>query len=198
MAQAADRTEYLGVNHVALVCRDMAETTDFYENVLDMPLVRAQGLPGRGQHFFFDCGGGSLVAFMWFPNAPAAAPGIASQNLDVRKDGAQTAIASMNHLAINVRPEAFDAAVARLQRRGVKVNIINHNDGEPDTLGGPASQGTWIRSAYFTDPNGIKMELAAYTRAFDDARDLQCDPVDADGRPVDYLGARRRRLEPAE
>lgn len=195
---ATDRTEYLGVNHVAMVCRDMAETTDFYENVLDMPLVRAQGLPGRGQHFFSDCGGGALVAFMWFPKAPPAAPGIASQHLDVGKDGAETAIGSMNHLAINVRPEAFDEAVVRLKQRGVKVNVINHSDGEPDTRDGPATPGTWIRSAYFMDPNGIKMELAAYTRAFAPERDLQCDPVDAKGQPVDYLGARLRRLEPAE
>lgn len=197
MGETTDRTQYLGVNHVALVCRDMAETTDFYENVLDMPLVRAQGLPGRGQHFFFDSGGGALVAFMWFPNAPAAAPGIASQHLDVRKDGAQTAIGSMNHLAVNVTPEAFDGAVERLRRRGVKVNIINHSDGEPDTFDGPATPGTWIRSAYFTDPNGIKMEIAANMRAFDVGRDLQCDPVDAEGEPVSYLGERLRTLEPA-
>src|SRR5690349_1292062 len=95
MGKSLDRLEYQGVNHVALVCKDMAETTDFYENVLEMPLVRAQGIPGRGQHFFFDAGGGALVAFMWFPGAPPAAPGIASQHLDVMKDGAQTAVASM-------------------------------------------------------------------------------------------------------
>ena len=91
---------YLGVNHVALVCRDMAETVDFYENVLGMPLVKTLGLPGEGQHFFFDCGGGATLAFMWFKNAPPVAPGIASQHPDVAKNGAETAIASMNHLAI--------------------------------------------------------------------------------------------------
>ena len=68
--------QYRGVNHVALVCRDMAETVDFYQGVLEMPLVKTIDLPnGRGQHFFFDCGGGDTVAVFWFPNAPEAAPG---------------------------------------------------------------------------------------------------------------------------
>src|ERR1700686_3392177 len=93
--------EYCGVNHVALVCRDMAETVAFYEGVLEMPLVKTIGFPGgRGQHFFFDCGQGATLAFMWFADAPKAAPGIASQHLNVARDGAATAHASMNHLAI--------------------------------------------------------------------------------------------------
>ncbi|MEO9211566.1 MAG: VOC family protein, partial [Caulobacteraceae bacterium] len=51
-----------GINHLALVCRDMEETVDFYTRVLDMPLVKTVALPDGGQHFFFDCGGGSMLA----------------------------------------------------------------------------------------------------------------------------------------
>jgi catechol 2,3-dioxygenase-like lactoylglutathione lyase family enzyme len=43
-----------GINHLALVCRDMAETQRFYEGVLGMPLVKTLALPDGGQHFFFD------------------------------------------------------------------------------------------------------------------------------------------------
>src|SRR5690349_6149840 len=44
-----------GLNHLALVCSDMARTVDFYTNVLGFPLVKTVDLPGgRGQHFFFD------------------------------------------------------------------------------------------------------------------------------------------------
>ena len=51
--------ELRGINHLALVCRDMERTVDFYANVLGMPLVKTIELPaGMGQHFFFDCGGG--------------------------------------------------------------------------------------------------------------------------------------------
>src|SRR5271155_4764490 len=55
-----------GINHLALVCRDMAETVEFYTKVLHMPLVKTVQLPDGGQHFFFDCGGGSLLAFFWW------------------------------------------------------------------------------------------------------------------------------------
>jgi catechol 2,3-dioxygenase-like lactoylglutathione lyase family enzyme len=71
--------ELSGVNHLALVCRDMARTVDFYSGVLGMPLIKTIELPvGMGQHFFFDCGGGDCLAFFWFPNAGAAQPGVSN------------------------------------------------------------------------------------------------------------------------
>ena len=58
--------ELRGINHLALVCRDMARTVDFYSGVLGMPLVKTIELPfGGGQHFFFDIGGGDCLAFFW-------------------------------------------------------------------------------------------------------------------------------------
>ena len=60
-----------GINHVALVCSDMARTVDFYSNILGMPLIKSLDLPdGGGQHFFFDAGNGDCVAFFWFADAP--------------------------------------------------------------------------------------------------------------------------------
>ncbi|MEE2672299.1 MAG: VOC family protein, partial [Myxococcota bacterium] len=71
--------ELRGVNHLALVCKDMARTVDFYSNVLGMPLTKTLDLPGgMGQHFFFDMGNGESLAFFWFPEAPDRAPGVAS------------------------------------------------------------------------------------------------------------------------
>ena len=180
--------QYGGVNHVALVCKDMAETVDFYENVLEMPLVRSMGI-GHHQHFFFDCGGGGTIAFFWFADPPPFAPGVASQPLDVKKDGMMSAIASMNHLAINIPIETFDDAVARLRAKGVECHVINHSDGPSGHLDEP-NELTWIRSVYFTDPNGIKLELAALTRPFAES-DLAVDPMDEQGRPVPL---RRRAL----
>src|SRR6478752_7610393 len=120
--------QYLGVNHVALVARDMAETVAFYEGVLEMPLVKTvEFANGRGQHFFFDCGGGGLIAFFWFPDAPPVAPGIASMHEDIRANGSKTAIASMNHLAISIPIEKFDAYAERLRSKGVSMYILNHD-----------------------------------------------------------------------
>ena len=180
---ARERMQYLGVNHVALVARDMAETVDFYENVLEMPLVKTiEFANGRGQHFFFDCGGGGTIAFFWFPDAPPVAPGIASMHEDILKNGSMTAHASMNHLAISIPLEKFDAYVGRLKGRGIKVYVINHDD-SPAGAAEKMHEGVWIRSMYFRDPNGIHMELASLTRAFR-ASDVIHDPVNASGHHV--------------
>lgn len=180
---------YEGVNHVALVSRDMAETVEFYETVLEMPLVKTIDFPGgRGQHFFFDCGGGGTIAFFWFPNAPAAAPGVASMHADIAKHGSQTAHASMNHLAISIPLEKFDEYAERLKAKGVKLYVINHDDSEKGASPN-VHEGTWIRSMYFRDPNGIHMELAAYTRAF--------RPDDVAHEPVDAKGVKVRSKVPA-
>lgn len=172
--------EYTGVNHVALICKDMAETVDFYQGLLGMPLVKTIGFPGgRGQHFFFDCGQGASLAFMWFPDAPPAAPGIASQHLNVLKDGAATAHASMNHLAIGIPLEKFDQYADRLRAKGLRVDVINHNQ-HPTPDSRELHPSTWIRSMYFLDPNGIRLEFAAYTRAFG-PEDVGVPPVNAEG-----------------
>ncbi len=180
---AKEPMQYLGVNHVALVARDMAETVDFYENVLEMPLVKTVEFPnGRGQHFFFDCGGGGLVAFFWFKDAPPIAPGVASMHDDIQKNGAMTAVASMNHLAFSIPLEKFDAYVERLRGKGVDVYVINHDD-SPAGRSDEVTPGVWIRSMYFRDPNGIHMELAALTRAFR-PDDIAHDPVNERGEHV--------------
>ena len=178
-----ERMRYGGVNHVALVARDMAETVDFYENVLEMPLVKTvEFASGRGQHFFFDCGGGGTLAFFWFPDAPPIAPGVASMHEDVRNNGSMTAIASMNHLAITIPLEKFDEYVARLKAKGIKLYVINHDD-SPAGAAAEMHDGVWIRSMYFRDPNGIHMELAAYTRAFR-PDDVAHEPLNARGEHV--------------
>lgn len=178
-----EKFEFRGVNHVALVCRDMAETVDFYTRVLEMKLVKTIDLPnGRGQHFFFDCGNGDTVAFFWFPNAPKAAPGIASMHPDYATVGSQTAHASMNHLAISIPLENFDAYAERLRGKGVKIKVLNHEDSDRHGSA-EVSDATWIRSIYFRDPNGIHLEFAALTRDFDDT-DVRHDPVNEAGERV--------------
>lgn len=182
-ARSEEPFEYCGVNHVALVCRDMAETVEFYDGLLGMKLVKTLDLPnGRGQHFFFDCGNGDTIAFFWFPNAPEAAPGIASMHRDYATKGTQTAHASMNHLAISVPLEKFDEYAERLQKRGLSLRILNHNDG-PEHSSPTVTSDTWIRSMYFEDPNGIHMELAALTRPYR-ASDVRHAPVNAQGERV--------------
>jgi catechol 2,3-dioxygenase-like lactoylglutathione lyase family enzyme len=182
-AGAGTNTEFelRGFNHLALVCRDMAETVEWYEDTLGMKLVKTLELPdGRGQHFFLDMGNGvDGIAFFWFPEAPEGARGVVLQD----RRG-MTAIGSTNHIAFDVPPERFDEYRQRLIDKGVAVTpIINHCDSldgghkehyDPATDGGDV----FIRSMYFADPNGIRLEFACWTRPLGDA-DVRHTPATA-------------------
>lgn len=175
----SDKMEIRGVNHIALVTDDMAKTTDFYANVLEMPLIMALDMGGHGQHFFFDCGNNDCIAFFqWGPDTPKQAPGIAARHEDTVSKGVMSAHGSMNHIAVTVPLEAFDDAVARLRAKGVKIRIENAS--ELDALNDTG----WVRSAYFMDPNGIAIELAAYKRALN-AGDVSHAPLNEAGKPVE-------------
>jgi catechol 2,3-dioxygenase-like lactoylglutathione lyase family enzyme len=180
-----------GVNHLALVCKDMVRTVDFYSNVLGMPLIKTIDLPhGMGQHFFFDIGNGDSLAFFWFPDAPASAPGIASAaNLPGRS--IVSAHGSMNHVAFNVPAEKIEDYYAKLIAKGIKATkIMNHDDSEQQ-VSLDMTPTTFVRSIYFFDPDGICLEFAAWTRALDPAIDATHEPVDATG------GKRVREFTPA-
>lgn len=165
-----------GINHLALVCRDMAETVKFYTEVLDMPLIKTVALPDGGQHFFFDCGGGSSVAFFWWPELPAAAPGIAS--VKAFPSEPKSAVGSMNHVAFHMDGAELEASISRLQAAGVEVTVpvvVNHDD-SPMGVAREMHPGVFVRSVYFTDPNGIMLEFAANTRELGKASDITHAP----------------------
>jgi catechol 2,3-dioxygenase-like lactoylglutathione lyase family enzyme len=165
--------ELRGINHLALVCSDMAKTVDFYSNVLGMPLIKTIELPfGMGQHFFFDIGNGDALAFFWFPEAPAPAPGVASPRSLPSEGELTTAIGSMNHVAFDVPPERIDEYLVKLREKGIEAaDVMNHDDSAMGVSRRP-HEGTFVRSIYFFDPDGILLEFAAWTRALgpDDVR----------------------------
>jgi catechol 2,3-dioxygenase-like lactoylglutathione lyase family enzyme len=157
----------------------MARTVDFYTNVLGMPLVKTINLPrGMGQHFFFDCGGGDCIAFFWFPDAPEAAPGIASSASLPGSGDLTTAHASMNHVAFTVPPERFDEYVDKLRDAGVLVSDISNHDDSEWTVSKELHEGVYIRSVYFFDPDGILLEFACWTRPLAE-QDVQIAPATA-------------------
>ena len=171
--------ELRGVNHLALVCRDMKRTVDFYSGLLGMPLVKTIDLPdGGGQHFFFDIGNGDSLAFFWFPDAPAAAPGIASperSGLDLR-----TAHGSMNHVAFDVSPEKIVEYRDRIKAKGIQVTqVVNHDD-SPTQTRPEVDETTFVRSIYFFDPDGILLEFAAWQRDLGDGDVRHAPATEAD------------------
>ncbi len=168
--------EMRGINHLALVCKDMKRTVDFYSGVLGMPLVKTIELPGgMGQHFFFDVGNGDCIAFFWFADAPPAAPGIASPQALPTEGSMTTAHGSMNHVAINVPAEKFDAYYEKLKAKGLNPSmVLNHDDSEYQ-VSREVTDNVFVRSVYFFDPDGICLEFASWTRDLD-ARDLGVTP----------------------
>ncbi len=185
MAQAKN-TEFdiQGVNHLALVCRDMAETVKFYRDVLGMPMTKTIDLPGgMGQHFFFDIGNGDGLAFFWFKGAPERAPGVASPKALPAMGDLTTAHGSMNHIAFNVPVDKFDEYVERLKAKGVQVSPVLNHDNSPAQVSAAVTDDVFVRSVYFFDPDGICLEFACWTKDFD-ASDVAHDPVAADGTKV--------------
>ena len=132
-----------GIDHLAFVTDDLPATMDFYTRVMQMRLVHVRRVPfeqDRGQppydnlrHYFFDMGHDQLLAFFEYPS------GLQRQDRD-RPGG-------MQHVAFHVPPERFDALVDNVRQQGV-------------TVIGPVALGGRFWSAYFFDPNGIRLELA--------------------------------------
>ena len=172
--------ELLGVNHLALVCKDMARTVAFYRDVLGMPLIKTIELPrGMGQHFFFDVGNGDCIAFFWFPEAPDARPGIAAPANLPTIGNFVSAHGSMNHIAFNVPLERFDEYHAKLKSKGVTVTRILNHDNSPTQSSDVMTDDVYVRSMYFFDPDGICLEFAAWTRELPGPGDVAHAPRSA-------------------
>ena len=171
--------ELRGINHLALVCRDMDRTVDFYTNVLGMPLIKTIELPfDMGQHFFFDVGNGDALAFFWFPAAPEPAPGVSAPRTLPGKGELTSAIGSMNHVAFDVPPEKIDDYLVTLRDKGIEAaDIMNHDDSRFG-MSDEVHEGTFVRSIYFMDPDGILLEFAAWTRQLTEA-DVRHQPATA-------------------
>ncbi|MEQ8484363.1 MAG: VOC family protein [Pseudomonadales bacterium] len=172
-----EKFEIQGINHLALVCRDMKKTVDFYSGVLGMPLTKTINLPqGMGQHFFFDIGNGDQLAFFWFPDAPESVPGVTHAESLIGRGSITSAHASMNHVAFNIPADKVDEYQKKLEAAGVDCTpVVNHDDSE--TQASPTlTPSTFVRSIYFKDPDGILLEFAAWTRELNED-DVNCEPM---------------------
>lgn len=142
-----------GVHHLALNTEDMKMTTDFYVDVVGMPLVHAMKVPAglgtgpgnRGnppfenlRHYFFDMGNDSLLAFFEMPKGK-------------KQQGDRDAIAAMQHVAFSATTKEFEALQGRLKARGIE--FLGPIEVLPD-----------VYSIYFFDPNGIRLEACCHPK----------------------------------
>jgi catechol 2,3-dioxygenase-like lactoylglutathione lyase family enzyme len=141
-----------GINHLALITADMDATVRFYHGVLGARLVATIGTP-QFRHYFFEFGPENTVAFFEYTGVdvetfakPAGVPDPRAPQFD--------------HLSFNLPDEnALMALRDRLKSSGCEItDVVDHS---------------FIRSVYFTDPNGIALEAS-------------CWVLDATGRPADY------------
>jgi catechol 2,3-dioxygenase-like lactoylglutathione lyase family enzyme len=139
-----------GVNHLAMVTPDMDTTVRFYDGVLGMRLV-ATTMAGPMRHYFFEIAPGNTIAFFEVEGAETfAKPAGIPADFPVQFD----------HLSFDVPDEhALEQLRKRLLSAGCEVTpVVDHG---------------YLRSVYFTDPNGIALEATWWV-------------VDATGRPADY------------
>lgn len=181
MGQKNTEFEIRGVNHLALVCKDMAKTVTFYRDVLGMPLIKTIDLPrDMGQHFFFDIGNGDSLAFFWFADAPAAHPGSAAPSHLPTEGDFKSCHGSMNHVAFDVPAEKFDEYVERLKAKGIPVSKILNHDNSPMGSSEEVTDDVFVRSVYFFDPDGVCLEFACWTKTFG-PEDVAHAPMTAEG-----------------
>ena len=147
MRPAAERppSTARGVHHMALICNDVEQTIQFYQELLGFPLVELmENRDYQGStHLFFDIGNDNLLAFFDFPGL-GLQPGVES-------------LGSVQHIAISTTPENLERTKARLEERGVSY------------LGPDRGVTT---SIYFKDPDGIQIELIAEPLRIMDGRGL--------------------------
>ena len=121
-----------GVHHVALICRDVEQTINFYQELLGFPLVEmVENRDYSGStHFFFDVGHGNLLGFFDFPG---------HEHPDFHET-----IGGIQHIAISVDDEHFWAAKRKLDEASIE--YLGPDRGVEDSL-------------YLRDPNGAGIEL---------------------------------------
>ncbi|MFJ4846242.1 MULTISPECIES: VOC family protein [unclassified Streptomyces] len=125
-------TTAAGVHHVAFICRDVEETIRFYQEFLGFPLVElVENRDYAGSsHFFFDIGHGNLLGFFDFPGH--------------EHPEQHETIGGLQHMALSVTAEQFDAAKERLDAAGTE--YLGPDRGVDNSL-------------YIRDPNGLNLEL---------------------------------------
>jgi catechol 2,3-dioxygenase-like lactoylglutathione lyase family enzyme len=156
--------------------------------VLGLKLKKGFDLPGYGQHFFFDMGNGSELAFFWFNDAEPAQPGVAAVKNIVgsRQGNISSAHGSMNHVAFSVSADDIVSYREELIAKGVDCTpVVPHDDvvtGAEAADHPEAQQKPWLQSFYFLDPDGIMLEFCADLQPGLAHADL---PVNAEGLKAD-------------
>ena len=143
------------IHHVAYRCTDARQTVEFYKKYLHMDLmvciaeerVPSTKEPDPYMHVFLDAGQGNILAFFEITGNPPM-------------DRDRNTPKWVQHIAFQVKDsEALHEAKAELEAKGL------------DVLG--VTEHGIIRSLYFFDPNGHRIELTCVTGTPDQMKHLK-------------------------
>lgn len=131
------RIQVQGVHHITLVGSTRQSAIDFWTGLLGMPLAFEQPNLGRAEetHLYFDPGDGRLITV--FTN-------------EERQDDPTPhprGIGHLEHIAFNVSRATQTQVARRLEARGIAFKAFDRG---------------FMDSIYFSDPNGLRLELACY------------------------------------
>jgi len=148
---------YQGINHLALVTRDMDRTIRFWRDLLGMRLIAGLG-SRRYRHYFFEISKTDLIAFFEWPDVTPVA----------RKDHGVPVRGPLafDHVAVGVAgAEDLWELKDKLEAAGFWVSeVMDHG---------------FIHSIYTFDPNEIPIEFSAPVKTVD----LGQSPQMADRNP---------------
>lgn len=149
--------QYRGINHLAMVTRDMDRTVRFWRDLLGMRLVAGLG-SGKYRHYFFEISEHDMLAFFEWPEVET----IPEKDHGVPVKGPF----AFDHVSIAVETDA-DLWVLRKKFEAARMwisEIIDHG---------------FIHSIYAFDPNNIPIEFSAPVAHVD----IRKKPMMLDQRP---------------
>lgn len=150
--------KYTGINHMAMVTRDMDATISFWRDLLDMRLVTGLGKPGY-RHYFFEISQHDMIAFFEWPevgDCPEKDHGVPVKGP-----------ACFDHVSFEVASDDDLWEIKdRLDAAGIWVSeAVDHG---------------FIKSIYTFDPNGIAIEFSVPVPEVD----IRETPVMTDSEPT--------------
>jgi glyoxylase I family protein len=142
------------IHHVAYRCKDAQETVAFYTKHLGMEFLLAISEdrvpstkePDPYMHVFLDAGKGNILAFFELPNSPP-----------MGKD--PNTPTWVQHIAFQLANES-DLLQAKTELESAGLSVV-----------GPTDHGI-IKSIYFFDPNGHRIELTTLTATAEQLQSL--------------------------